>query len=102
MATSILMALGSCRRIISASMGRARCSQVAGEPCRHRPGWREAVPAPEATQGPREAQVRPDWVWRGPEGLSWPVKSLEQEGSLREWELGGAGGGLRSECRSAG
>lgn len=68
-ATSILMALGSCRRMISASVGRAWCSQVAREPCGHRlveRGW----PCRKRTRGPREAQVRPHQVWRGPEGRS--------------------------------
>lgn len=64
MATSILMALGSCRRMISASVGRARCSQVAGEPCEHRPGWRKGCPFPEGPPGGPE-RLRSDLIGCG-------------------------------------
>ena len=47
-ATSILMALASCRWIISAILGRAWFSQVAVEPWRQRDGWRMIdIPFPQ-------------------------------------------------------
>ena len=101
MATSILMALGSCRRMISASMGRAWYSQVAREPCGHRlveRGW----PCPEVRPGAQRGSGQTSSGLERPRGAILPMKTLEQEGSPPQWEDGGVGGGLHSGRRIAG
>lgn len=90
MATSILMALGSCRRMISARVGRAWCSQVAREPCEHRPGWRELPLLQQCPQAQR-GSARTEGAWRGPEG----------KGSPWGTGVGGEGGGVGAYNLSA-
>ena len=92
MATSILMALGSCRRMISASMGRAWCSQVAREPCGHRlveRGW----PCPEVRPGAQRGSGQTSSGLERPRGAVLAREELGAGGqptAMGGWRVGGA------------
>lgn len=80
-ATSILMALGSCRRMISASLGEGVVQPGGPGPCGHRLVERGWPPA----HGRRQ----------GPEGLGWTSSGLERpRGAVLANEELGAGGQL--------